>query len=58
MRQRSPKSTTWPSPTLEQLALARFWHVNQSPFRNSVMNGLAFDLIREHRPKDARPRAS
>jgi hypothetical protein len=44
--------------TLEQLALARFWHVNQSPFRNSVMNGLAFDLIREHRPKDARPRAS
>jgi hypothetical protein len=39
--------------TPEQLAIVLYWHLNQSPFQNAAMNGLALDLIREHRRKDA-----
>lgn len=39
--------------TAEQLALAQFWHVNQSPFSNAAFNALARELIVTHRRSDA-----
>jgi hypothetical protein len=41
------------SRTAEQLALAQFWHVNQSPVSNAAFNAVARDLIVTHRSSDA-----
>ncbi len=35
--------------TEQQAAIARFWHVNQSPVNASVLNNLAVELLRTHR---------
>jgi hypothetical protein len=39
--------------TAEQLALAQFWHVNQSPVSNAAFNAVARELIMTHRKSDA-----
>jgi len=39
--------------TSEQLAIALFWNLNQSPTRNAAMNNLAVELIRNHHRGDA-----
>lgn len=39
--------------TAEQVALAQYWHVNQSPFSNAVFSALARELIVTHRKSDA-----
>jgi membrane-associated phospholipid phosphatase len=39
--------------TPEQLAIALYWNLNQSPSRNAAMNNLAVELIRSHRRSDA-----
>jgi hypothetical protein len=39
--------------TSEQLAIALFWNLNQSPTRNAAMNHLAVELIRTHHRGDA-----
>jgi membrane-associated phospholipid phosphatase len=39
--------------TSEQLAIALYWNLNQSPTRNAAMNNLAVELIRSHRRGDA-----
>lgn len=39
--------------TAEQVALAQFWHVNQSPFSNAAFSALARELIVTHRKSDA-----
>jgi hypothetical protein len=39
--------------TAEQLALAQFWHVNQSPVSNAAFNAAARELIVTHRKSDA-----
>jgi hypothetical protein len=41
------------SRTAEQLALAQFWHVNQSPVSNAAFNAVARELIVRHRRSDA-----
>jgi hypothetical protein len=41
------------SRTPEQLALAQFWHVNQSPVSNAAFNTAARDLIVRYRKSDA-----
>lgn len=41
------------SRTAEQLALAQFWHVNQSPVSNAAFNAVARDLIVTYRRSDA-----
>ena len=38
--------------TAEQLALAQYWNVNQSPVSAAGMNNLAVGLIRRHRTSD------
>jgi hypothetical protein len=35
--------------TAEQLAIAQYWNVNQSPASDAAMNNLAVQLIRDHR---------
>jgi hypothetical protein len=39
--------------TGEQLALAQYWQVNQSPFSNAAWNAMARELIVTHRKSDA-----
>ncbi|HEX5575797.1 MAG TPA: vanadium-dependent haloperoxidase, partial [Gemmatimonadales bacterium] len=39
--------------TAEQLALAQFWNVNQSPFSNAAFSALARELIVTYRRSDA-----
>jgi hypothetical protein len=39
--------------TAEQLALAQFWHVNQSPVSNAAFNAVARELIVTYRKSDA-----
>jgi hypothetical protein len=39
--------------TLEQLALAQFWHVNQSAVSNAAFNAVARELIVDYRKSDA-----
>jgi membrane-associated phospholipid phosphatase len=39
--------------TPEQVAIALYWNLNQSPTRNAAMNDLAVDLIRSYRRRDA-----
>lgn len=41
------------SRTAEQLALAQFWHVNQSPVSNAAFNAVARELIVTYRRSDA-----
>jgi membrane-associated phospholipid phosphatase len=38
--------------TAEQLALAQYWNVNQSPVSAAAMNNLAVGLVRRHRTSD------
>lgn len=38
--------------TPEQLAMAVYWHLNQSPTSDAAMNNLAVELIRRHRRSD------
>lgn len=38
--------------TPEQLAIAVYWHLNQSPTSDAAMNNLAVELIRRHRRSD------
>jgi membrane-associated phospholipid phosphatase len=38
--------------TAEQIALAQYWHVNQSPANQSAFNGIARELIRRYRRND------
>ena len=38
--------------TPEQVAIARYWNINQSGVSNAAMNNLAVDLIRTHRKND------
>jgi membrane-associated phospholipid phosphatase len=38
--------------TAEQLAIAQYWAVNQSPVSTAAMTNLAVGLIREHRKRD------
>ncbi len=38
--------------TPAQVAIAQYWHVNQSPASNAAQNGIARALIRSHRVKD------
>lgn len=39
--------------TAEQIAIAVYWHANQSPFSNAALQNLAVELIRSHHVKDA-----
>jgi membrane-associated phospholipid phosphatase len=39
--------------TAEQVAIAVFWHVNQSPTSNAAWNSIARDLIVKYRKSDA-----